>query len=100
MKRVIQIAILVATLAMIIGGVESRAEMTLASDQLTTVFKADGKVVSPTDAAKLSATREIKKCTPIKGATDTSEHEQLVYKCKVVVFEFNPRTGVPHWKTK
>ena len=63
------------------------------------VFKADGKVVTAREATELAKTKQIERCTPIKGAADINGNAIGAVKCSSVVLQYDDtsKTGLPKW---
>lgn len=101
MYKFIQMMVALATTSLLYAGChQAHAEARMGTNTTDVVIKADDKVVDAKAAIKLADDHEMKRCTPIKDAADSSGKEIKAYKCKVVVLEYNPKTGLPHWKAK
>ena len=88
-------------LATVLGFSAAHAEVVAFEESgANTVFKIDGKVSTPVEALAAAPKHQIEKCTPIKGAMDVNGKSIGAVKCKVVVLMFNPKTGMPKWKTR
>lgn len=91
---------LIVLVMQLVGGAYSRAEVVMGSDSNPYIFKVEDKIVTPAEAVKSADSHEVTRCTPIKGATTAKGDAAVAYKCKVVVLEYSPKSGIPHWKVK
>ena len=64
------------------------------------VYKIDGKTATPVEAEAAAPKHIITRCTPKKGATDINGKSVGAYTCKIVALMYNPKTGLPKWKTR